>query len=360
MKNPEAGARAGSRSGFILILVACAVGLGVAYLPRKTEAPVERLPQTVVLPRPSPAAQTSEVFKELLAAFREAPPGSDRVGNLLAVLRAHKDDPAARDFIAEFNANPELRALWKGGAQDDGDSEPLASRVRRLSESKAFLDLLNKRSQDTGFRALAAAVTQELRARNAKPADSLGLIVKEDSRKAPPAATARKFAAARLADGGPARSSGDLRPQAQPGLAAPGPAKGFAAAAASTSSNPPPPDSQLDQGSRQKILDQLVRQLGTACGQAGSALDCAQAQRICRTNEDCRGALERARGGSSSSAARSPGTSANTAPPETKPSPSTNNSGDTGSTNIPTKGKVKTPFGKVNVCITLFGPVPCP
>lgn len=332
---------------FLTLLIVCVIGLGVAYLPREREAPSERLPQTVVLPRPAPQAQTSEVFKDLLAAFRDAPAGSDRVANLVAVLKAHKDDPAARDFLAEFNRSPELRELWKGGAEGGNADEPEESRMRRIAGSRAFLDLLNKRSGDPRFAALAAAMAQELRARNAKPADSIGMVVKEDSRRPPPAAKQRKFDAARLAGGG--AGSKDLSSQGKTG---PHPTTGFTGGVAppsGDSSGPPSSgvsqtstsgssetgpsrsheqESQGDRLAKQRVLEHLVRHLEAACSGHSTALDCAQAKDICRSDPDCGAALDRAAAARASS-------NANTS----------NNSGGSS--------------GGLRVCITPFGPIPC-
>ena len=272
------------------------------------------------------------------------------MANMVAVLKAHKDDPAARDFLAEFNRSPELRELWKGGADGEHADEPEESRMRRVAGSRAFLDLLNKRSGDARFTALAAAMAQELRAKNARPADSIGMVVKEDSRRPSPAAKPRKFDAARLSNGG--AGSRDLSSQGKGG---PHPATGFTGGVAppsGDSSGPPSSgssqtsasgssetgpsnsherESQGDRLAKQRVLEQLVRHLEAACSGHSNALDCAQAKDICRTDPDCGAALDRAAAADAARASSNANTSDN----------SGNNSSG------------------FKVCITPFGPIPC-
>ncbi len=78
--------------------------------------------------------------------------------DLVLLLSGHERDAAAQTFLAEFRNDPRLMDLWNEYLRG-ADVEWLA---RRLGDSRAFTELLNRHADDQRFQEVAAGLAREL------------------------------------------------------------------------------------------------------------------------------------------------------------------------------------------------------
>lgn len=112
-------------------------------------------------PPEPPLSAGTRVFdpRGLLRAGSE-PPGSPDCDGLLATLARHKDDPAARAFASDFMADRWLKTTWEeiGRAPDPAAA---CAGLERLRASDRFSDLMSRRQDEPGFKALAKGLLRE-------------------------------------------------------------------------------------------------------------------------------------------------------------------------------------------------------
>ncbi|MBI5202659.1 MAG: hypothetical protein HY925_13795 [Elusimicrobia bacterium] len=104
----------------------------------------------------SPAA--TGAWNKLLAALGLHGAKTFSTADLVALLSGHDTDPEALAFAAEFRRDPQLMEIW---AQYEREND-LAWLARRLSDSRAFTELLNRHADDPRFIAVANLLAGEL------------------------------------------------------------------------------------------------------------------------------------------------------------------------------------------------------
>jgi len=107
--------------------------------------------------RLSPRA--SGAWNKILAALGLHGSRTFSTADLVALLSGHEADAVGQLFADEFRRDPQLMEIWSEYEKGGGD---LAWLARRLSDSRAFTELLNRHADDPRFLDLAMRMALDL------------------------------------------------------------------------------------------------------------------------------------------------------------------------------------------------------